>query len=165
MLPGAFKRSLCVTVFSPCEAQGPLHLLSQNYCPRMNNGVTQKITGPLGMGRCEFRERVRHPSSFASLIPKPDLRNFSRESRSLCSLRCSRTLPTLFGYTPRLLKSGQIPEGWGVIPQPAPGGSKVWAPGQGFPSPSVPSKLASRIHAVGEMNHLLLWPGHSSLFM
>lgn len=35
----------------------------------------------------------------------------------------------------------------------------MWAPGQGRPAPQCPVSVASRIHAVGEMNHLLLWPG------
>lgn len=46
-----------------------------------------------------------------------------------------------------------------MIPNLPRAGAKCGHLAKAAPAPQCPVSVASRIHAVGEMNHLLLWPG------
>lgn len=116
-----------------------------------------------GVGRQLLKRGQTHILSCClfSYFPDPETRSqqFSGSSRAAALLGAVKHSPRCFWYTPRLLKSGQITEGWDVIPNLPRAGAECGHLAKAAPAPQCPVSVASRIHAVGEMNHLLPWPG------
>lgn len=97
-------------------------------------------------GRSSLKESVGHMPLPGVCFPDPETgsQQFSGNSRGLCSLGCSYALPTLPLIHTQAFEIRPVNRGLGCDSQPAQGRSKVWAPGQGRPSPSVPGECGQQ---------------------